>query len=287
MNPTRRDFRFFEPLRVRWAEVDMQKIVFNGHYLAYFDTAVAGYWRALAMPYHDTMLQLQGDLFVRKATVEYEGSARYDEQLAVGVRCTRIGNASMAFAAAVFRGQQRLVHGELIYVFADPATQTSRPVPPGLRQALTDFEAGAAMVEVKVGSWAEQAAAALPLRHAVFAQEQGIAAGLMSDAADATALHASALNRFGSTVASGRLLQPQPGLGQIGRMVVHAGVRGAGFGQVVLQALTDAACARGDTALLLHAQIGAVGFYRRAGFVEEGPVFEEAGVAHQTMRRRL
>ena len=58
----RNDFRFLEPLRVRWAEVDMQKIVFNGHYLMYIDTAVAGYWRALALPYHDTMVALQGDL---------------------------------------------------------------------------------------------------------------------------------------------------------------------------------------------------------------------------------
>ena len=45
------DFRFLERLRVRWAEIDAQKIVFNSHYLMYFDTAVAGYWRALAMPY--------------------------------------------------------------------------------------------------------------------------------------------------------------------------------------------------------------------------------------------
>ena len=44
------DFRFRDRLRVRWAEIDAQQIVFNGHYLMYFDTAMAGYWRALAMP---------------------------------------------------------------------------------------------------------------------------------------------------------------------------------------------------------------------------------------------
>ena len=71
----RTDFRFLERLRVRWAEVDLQQIVFNGHYLMYFDTAVAGYWRALAMPYASTMHYLGGDLFVRKSTLEYEGSA--------------------------------------------------------------------------------------------------------------------------------------------------------------------------------------------------------------------
>lgn len=282
----RNEFRYFDTLRVRWAEVDMQKIVFNGHYLMYADTAVAGYWRAMAMPYHETMEQLQGDLYVRKATVEYEGSARYDERIDVGVRTGRIGNSSMALAFGIFRGEKVLVHGELLYVFADPATQTSRPVPQPLREALQAYEAGQAMVEVKVGSWADQQAAAMPLRHAVFAEEQGIDAALMSDAADATAVHGLALNRFGLPVAAGRLLQPEPGVGQIGRMATHAGVRSAGVGRQVRDALLAASKQRGDREVVLHAQIGAVAFYRRAGFETEGPVYEEAGVQHQTMRRR-
>ena len=77
----RSEFRFLDRLRVRWAEIDAQKIVFNGHYLMYFDTAIAGYWRALAMPYAQTMEYLGGDLYVRKATVEYEASAHYDDVL--------------------------------------------------------------------------------------------------------------------------------------------------------------------------------------------------------------
>ena len=73
---TRNDFRLLHRLRVRWVEVDLQKIVFNGHYLMYFDTAVAGYWRALAMPYAQTLERLGGVLYVRKATVDYLASAR-------------------------------------------------------------------------------------------------------------------------------------------------------------------------------------------------------------------
>ena len=139
---TRQDFRFFHRLRVRWAEVDMQKIVFNAHYLMYFYTAVAGYWRALALPYAQTMESLGGDLYVRKATVEYHGSARYDDQLEVGIRCARLGKSSLVFGAAAFRGEQRLVQGDLVYVFADPATQTSRPVPEPLRDVLNAYERG-------------------------------------------------------------------------------------------------------------------------------------------------
>ena len=45
----RSDFRNFHRLQVRWVEVDMQKIVFNAHYLMYFDTAMSDYWRRLAL----------------------------------------------------------------------------------------------------------------------------------------------------------------------------------------------------------------------------------------------
>ncbi len=283
----RADFRFLEPLRVRWAEVDMQKIVFNGHYLAYVDTAVAGYWRALAMPYHDTMEQLQGDLYVRKATLEYEGSARYDEQLHVGVRCARVGNSSVVFSAGVFRGQQRLVLGELVYVFADPITQTSRPVPDALRSLFTDFEAGHAMADVKLGTWAEQGDAAQAIRRAVFAEELGITADLACDAADTTAMHALAFNRFRVALATGRLVSLGDGASQIGRMACAASVRGAGLGGCVLQALMDAARQRGDCEVRLQSQTGALGFYLRAGFKPHGAVFEASGVAHQEMRCTL
>jgi YbgC/YbaW family acyl-CoA thioester hydrolase len=281
----RTDFRFFERLRVRWAEVDLQKIVFNGHYLMYFDTAVAGYWRALAMPYHETMAQLDGDMFVRKASVEYEGSARYDDLCDVGIRCDRIGNSSMTFQAAVFRGEQRLVHGELVYVFADPATQTSRPLPPPLREALLAFESGADMVELGVGGWGELGERASAIRRRVFVEEQRIPAELELDAADAGAVHALAVNRFGLPVATGRLLAAAPGVGKVGRMAVLPSLRGSGVGRRVLEALAQAARARGDTELLLHAQQTAVPFYRRAGFEARGAAFQEAGITHQEMVR--
>ena len=285
--PQRSGFRYLERLRVRWVEVDMQRIVFNGHYLMYFDTAVAGYWRALALPYHETMARLDGDLYVRKATLEYEGSARYDDLLDVGIRCARIGKSSMLLQAAVFRAEQRLVHGDLVYVFADPATQTARPVPPVLRDVLHGFEAGASMIDVRVGDWATLGNEARAIRDAVFVQEQGIPAALEHDADDAQALHAVVFNRLGQAVATGRLVAHAPGRAKIGRMAVSAGLRGAGIGRPLLDALLEAARQRGDHEVLLHAQASAVGFYAGAGFTPRGPAFTEAGIAHQEMFRAL
>ncbi len=285
MSTTRNSFRFLERLRVRWSEVDLQKIVFNGHYLMYFDTAVAGYWRALALPYHETMAALQGDLYVRKATLEYAASARYDDQLDVGIRCARIGNSSMVFEAAVFRGDQCLVHGELVYVFADPATQTSRPVPQVLRDWFLGFETGDAVVTVQTGDWATLGAAARGLRQAVFAGEMGAPAAVVEDPADAQAVHAVAFNRAGLPVATGRLLAGEGGVGQVGRMATSAALRGSGLGRLVLAALAAASRARGDHTLVLNAAASAVPFYARAGFAPTGAVHGEGGVDHIGMRR--
>jgi YbgC/YbaW family acyl-CoA thioester hydrolase len=283
----RSDFRFAEKLRVRWVEVDLQKIVFNGHYLMYFDTAVAGWWRALAMPYAETMEDLGGDFFVRKATVEYEGPARYDDQIDVGIRCERIGNSSMLLRAVVFRSGRRLVTGELVYVYADPATHTPMPVPPALRALFLGFDAGEPVLDLRLGEWSTLMEPARRLRQAVFVQEQGIPAELATDAADAAALHAVAFNRLGRAVGTGRLVQQAPGIGKIGRMAVMASLRGSAIGSALLEALVGAARERGDHEVMLHAQASAVGFYLKRGFAPVGPAFQEAGIEHQAMALRL
>ena len=283
----RQNFRCMHRLRVRWAEVDMQKIVFNAHYLMYIDTAMSEYWRALALPYEASMHILGGEMYVKKATVEYHASAKLDDTLDVGMRCARIGNSSCVFEAAIFCGDRLLVTGELVYVFADPATQTSTPVPAALRAMLEGYEAGAEMVEVRTGDWNTLGRDAARLRTAVFVREQGIPADVEADALDASARHAVLYNRLGQPVATGRLLQQAPGVGRIGRMAVDRSVRGAQWGRVLLAALVEAARVRGDTQVQLHAQCSAQGFYERAGFTVAGAPYEEAGLAHVLMTQAL
>ena len=284
---TRQDFRFFHRLRVRWAEGDMQKIVFNAHYLMYFDTAVADYWRALALPYDTTMQALQGDLYVKKAAVEFHASARVDDQLDVALKCSRIGTSSMVFTGAIFRGEEHLISCELIYVFADPATQTSRPVPAALRDILLGYEAWEPMVRIELGAWRELGVAATMVRTEVFVQEQRIPIEMEWDQADETAVHALARNRLGLPVATGRLLQHAPGVSRIGRMAVNRVLRGSNLGRDVLRALMQAASQRGDHEVLLHAQRTAEGFYARLGFLPRGEPFEEAGIVHIEMVHAL
>ena len=283
----RQDFRFSHRMRVRWVEVDMQQIVFNGHYLMYFDTAVTDYWRQVAMPYAATMQQLGGDMYVKKASVEYHASAEMDDFLDVCLRCDRIGNSSMTFVGAIFRGDELLITSELIYVYADPAVKKSLPVPPALRGMLEAFEKGEDMVELLIGPWVELQALASPLRTEVFVHEQKVPAEMEWDNGDAMALHAVVLNRMGMVLATGRLLQTAGGVARIGRMAVKKQMRGSDLGRRVLQGLIDAAKDRGDHQVILHAQCSAEGFYRRAGFTPHGAVFEDAGMAHIEMQLSL
>jgi YbgC/YbaW family acyl-CoA thioester hydrolase len=283
----RSDFRFFHRLRVRWAEVDMQKIVFNANYLMYFDTAVADYWRALAMPYEEAMHQLGGDLYAKKATVEFHASARYDDRLEVGLKCARIGTSSMQIPCAIFRDNELLITGELVYVFADPATQKSKPVPAPLRELLTAYEAGENVVSVKLGPWGELREPAERIRTQVFVDEQRIPADMEWDEADATCLHAVAFNRLGQAVGTGRLLPSEEGTAKIGRVAVNRVLRGSGVGRQLMDALTDAARKRGDKRILLHAQCTAEAFYRGLGFTPEGEKYDEAGIPHINMTRDL
>ncbi|TAH11317.1 MAG: YbgC/FadM family acyl-CoA thioesterase [Curvibacter sp.] len=279
----RSDFRFFHCLRVRWAEVDMQHIVFNAHYLMYLDTAMGDYWRALAMPYQESMLLLGGDMYVKKATLEYHASARYDDMLHVGLRCARVGNSSMVFEGGIFCGDVLLVSGELLYVFADPVSQTSRPVPEALRQAFAKQSAGQVLVQTAIGDWQTWGERITPLRRTVFVDEQAISEQLVWDEADAGADHAVVVNALGQVVASGRLLVQVPGVARVGRMATHKVLRGAGLGLRVLRALVQAAKERGDSEVMLHAQCSAEGFYAGEGFRARGPVFVEAGIPHQEM----
>ena len=279
----RQDFRFFHALRVRWVEVDMQKIVFNGHYLMYLDTAVSDYWRALALPYEQSLHGMGGDLFVVKSSLEYKASALYDDLLHIGMRCARIGNSSIVFDGVVFRGDQVLVKGELVYVYADPQTQTSKPVPQVLRDILLGFEQGEDVTALQLGTWEALQTLAAPLRTEVFVDEQGVDQALEWDEHDALCVHAVLCNRLGAPVATGRLLPAVNGVAKIGRMAVKRVLRGQRLGDQVLSALMDAARQRGDTEILLHAQCSAEKFYLRQGFRRQGEVFMEANMAHVEM----
>lgn len=140
-----KDFTFSHSLRVRWSEVDMQAIVFNGHYLNYFDVAFTEYWRVTGLP--DVLAQSAAglELFARKASIEYHAPARFDDVLDICVRCAELGRSSMRFVLEIYRGEDLLISGEMLYVHADSKIRKSEPVPAAWRARLIELEQGAAV----------------------------------------------------------------------------------------------------------------------------------------------
>ena len=127
-------FWFFFPLRVRYAEVDQQGIVFNAHYLTYFDVGVTEYMRALGYDYQSQPERTGSDFHVVKSLVEYKAAIRFDEKIETAVRTARLGRTSLTFELGIFgKGEKELrASGEIVYVNADRATHKAAPIPSAL-----------------------------------------------------------------------------------------------------------------------------------------------------------
>ncbi len=136
---------------------------------------------------------------------------------------------------------------------------------------------------VRVCDWAADAAALRQIRLEVFVVEQRVPEALEWDDADAESIHALAEDAAGAPVGCARLLPD----GHIGRVAVMRTWRRQGVGAALLQRLIDEASLRGNVRAIVNAQVDAIPFYERYGFVITGGVFEEAGIAHRVMERAL
>lgn len=136
----RQDFRFTMPLRVRWAEVDPQGVVFNGNYLTYFDVGMTEYFRELGFPYPDGLAPFDSDLYVVRSVIDYHQPAVYDDELEIMVRTGRMGRSSLQLLSEIHRGETHLISGELVYVNTDLHESRSKPIPGPLREAIVGYE---------------------------------------------------------------------------------------------------------------------------------------------------
>jgi acyl-CoA thioester hydrolase len=122
-------------LRVRYGECDLQGIVFNAHYLNYFDTSITELWRAACGSYQ-AMLDRGIDMVLAEARVRFHKPARFDEELSLAVAVTDIGTTSVRTLHTAGRAGDIVAEGELRHVLVDRQTVAKTPFPDWLREGL-------------------------------------------------------------------------------------------------------------------------------------------------------
>ncbi|GHJ98326.1 acetyltransferase [Streptomyces sp. Y2F8-2] len=158
------------------------------------------------------------------------------------------------------------------------------------------MSAGNAGYVVRIAEEPADREACFAVRKEVFVGEQGVPEDIEYDTYDAAAVHVLAVREDGVPLGTGRLLHGEAAaaknggdasVGSLGRLAVTREARGLGVGAQLVRAIEDAARARGLTAVDLHAQTQALGFYERLGYAAYGPEFPDAGIPHRSMRRSL
>jgi acyl-CoA thioester hydrolase len=137
----RSDFRFHHDIRVRFADTDLQAIVFNGNYLTYYDVAWTEYFRELGFSYRE-LIERGVDTVLARTTMEFKSPARFDDMLEVYTRISSIGNTSIIFDFEIYlKGLDALVgSANSLYCCVDPKTLGKIRVPDFLREAAERLE---------------------------------------------------------------------------------------------------------------------------------------------------
>ncbi|WP_169542994.1 acyl-CoA thioesterase [Sneathiella aquimaris] len=138
----REDFGFFFDFRVRYSEIDGQGIVFNAHYLTYFDTAITEYLRRPDFNYSEFVKQSGADFHLVKSLVNYERPIEFDAEIQVGCRTEKIGNSSITFILEIFEknGDKRYANGEIIWVLTDQKSHKTMQVPDEIRAIVRSID---------------------------------------------------------------------------------------------------------------------------------------------------
>lgn len=139
--PLRGDYKVFYPINTRWSDNDIYGHVNNVVYYSYFDTAANRYL------IEEGGLDINGGDtvgFVVNSGCEYHAPISYPETIEAGVRVDKLGNSSVRYGIAIFKGgvEKAVAHGHFVHVFVDRVSNRSVPIPPGLRSALERINCG-------------------------------------------------------------------------------------------------------------------------------------------------
>ena len=124
---SRSQFNFHYSFRIRYSEVDAQGIVFNAHYLTFFDSAMTEYLRKIGYNYVKEVEERNEDFHTVKTLVEYKHPIKFDQIIDVCLRVKKIGRSSLTFYLEIHPTNEDsvLATGEVVWVNANQTSHKS------------------------------------------------------------------------------------------------------------------------------------------------------------------
>lgn len=120
-------------VRVRYADCDMQGVVYNSHYLTFVDDAFDCWLRSLDPRFEDH----GWEVMLKRAEIEWHAPARLAETIDVDVEVTRWGTTSMGVGFRGAVGDRHVFDVTIAYVVVDAQDYRPLPIPDELRDHLS------------------------------------------------------------------------------------------------------------------------------------------------------
>ena len=128
--------------RIRYSEVDAQKIVYNSHYLTFLDVSIFEFFDAIGFNQEEYIKETNNEFHTVRAVVEYKAPATLGDTIEVLTRIKKIGNSSITFQQEIYlhESDKLLATGEIVWVNTNQEEMVPTTVPDDLRQLLKDYQ---------------------------------------------------------------------------------------------------------------------------------------------------
>lgn len=123
-------------VRIRYGECDMQKVVFNAHYMAYCDDAIDSWFRSALTPDGSGFESIGFDFMLKTATISWDGPLRFGDTAVLSCAISRWGSASFDATIVGSVGEEQRFTAAITYVSVEPGTTSPIRVPDLVRERL-------------------------------------------------------------------------------------------------------------------------------------------------------
>ena len=131
---------YINKLKVRYSEVDRQNIVYNSHYLTYYDISLSEMLDSL-FDQEEYIKETNNEFHTVAAQLNFKNPARLNDEISIYTAIKKIGNSSITFAQEIYRnGSDELINeAEIIWVNTNQNEMKPISIPEDLKSKFSNY----------------------------------------------------------------------------------------------------------------------------------------------------